>query len=185
MDDKKTVSKDWDYFTAGAVVLGDILNKAVPNGLEKYADEKLFQPLGITNYKWQITPTNVPNTAGGFQMNSLDNARYFQLYMDDGLYKEKQILSKSWVDASLTKHVSIPDTKNEAYGYLLWNKTYMVNDQPLEAFYASGNGGNKLMIFKDLGVTIVITATAYGQPYMHQQADEIIEDYLLPSIVRN
>jgi hypothetical protein len=43
-----------DYFTAGVVVLGDIIHKSVPNGLEKYAN-KVFQPLGITKYKWQFT----------------------------------------------------------------------------------------------------------------------------------
>jgi CubicO group peptidase (beta-lactamase class C family) len=50
MDKSKTNGKKWDYFTAGVVLLGDILDKKVPNGLEKYADEKLFQPLDITKY---------------------------------------------------------------------------------------------------------------------------------------
>ena len=49
LDNKKVSGKEWDYFTAGAVVLGDILNKSVPNGLEKYAEQNLFQPLGITD----------------------------------------------------------------------------------------------------------------------------------------
>ncbi|MDP5169849.1 MAG: beta-lactamase family protein, partial [Bacteroidia bacterium] len=180
MDPEKQSGQDWEYFSAGAVLLGDILNKTVPSGLETYAEEKLFQPLGITDYTWQFTPTHVPNTAGGFQMNSLDNARYIQLYMNDGVYQGKQIVPKSWVDASMTKHVSIPDRENEFYGYLLWNKSFMVEDKPIEAFYASGNGGNKLMICKDLGIVIVLTSTAYGQPYMHIQAEEIIQDYVLP-----
>ncbi len=183
MDKSKTIGKDWDYFTAGAVILGDIINKSVPNGLEKYADAKLFKPLGITNYKWQYTPSNVPNTAGGFQMNSLDNARYGQLYLNNGVYNEQQLVPASWIKSSLTKQLEIPEIDNEFYGYLLWNKTYNVKDTPYETFYASGNGGNKIMIFNDLDVVIIITATAYGQPYMHHQADEIIEQYLLPAIL--
>jgi hypothetical protein len=39
------------------------------------------------------------------------------------------------------------------------------------------------MMIKDLGVVIVLTATAYGQPYMHAQADEIVEEYILPLIM--
>lgn len=185
MDEDKTIGKDWDYLTAGAVILGDILNKTVPDGLEKYADKKLFQPLGISNYKWQFTPTNVPNTAGGFQMNSLDNARYGQLYLNKGVYEDKQILSEIWVKSSLSKQIALPKTENEFYGYLLWNKKYSVNNNEIEAYYASGNGGNKIMIFNDIGVVVLITATAYGQPYMHQQADEIIENYIIPSILGN
>lgn len=40
VDGNKTKNPRWDYFTAGVVLLGDILNKTVPGGLEKYADEK-------------------------------------------------------------------------------------------------------------------------------------------------
>ncbi len=183
MNENEIAGKEWDYFTAGAVLLGDILNNTVPNGLEKYADEKLFQPLDISNYTWQFTPTNVPNTAGGFQMSSLDNARYGQLYLNKGVYKEKQILHPTWVKSSLSKQLALPEMKNNFYGYLFWNKTYNVNNVEIEAYYASGNGGNKIMILNDIGTVVVITATAYGQPYMHLQADEIIEKYILPAII--
>ena len=183
MDNNKTIGKDWDYFTAGAVILGDVLNNSVPNGLEKYSEEKLFQPLGITTYKWQFTPSNVPNTAGGFQMSGLDNARYGQLYLNKGAYKEKQIIPKTWVKSSLTKQIALPNMENDFYGYLFWNKTYTINDVGVEAYYASGNGGNKILIFNDIGAVIVITATAYGQPYMHLQADEIVEKFILPILL--
>ena len=43
MDNIKSNGKQWDYFTAGVILLGDILNKSVPNGLEKFANEKLFK----------------------------------------------------------------------------------------------------------------------------------------------
>jgi CubicO group peptidase (beta-lactamase class C family) len=69
--------------------------------------------LGISNYKWQFTPTNVPNTAGGFQMNSLDNARYGQLYLNKGVYEEKQILPELWVKSSLSKQIALPKRENE------------------------------------------------------------------------
>lgn len=183
MDNDKVINKNWDYFTAGVVVLGDILNKTVPGGLKIYADDKLFQPLGIKSYKWQFTPTNVPNTAGSFQMSALDNARWGQLYLDNGMYNNKQILPKSWVQSSLFKHVAIPSRNNEYYGYLFWNKSYQLNDQKFESYYANGNGGNRIVVFKDIGIIIVITATAYNQAYAHYQTDEIIEKYLLPAIL--
>jgi CubicO group peptidase (beta-lactamase class C family) len=184
MNTNKTIGNEWNYFTAGAVILGDILNKTVPEGLEKYADKKLFQPLGITNYKWQFTPTNVPNTAGGFQMSSLDNARYGQLYLNNGMYKEKQILSEKWVESSLSKQIALLKRENEFYGYFLWNKKYNVNNKEIEVYYASGNGGNKIFIFNEIDALVVITATAYNQPYGHHQIDEIIEGFILPFLMK-
>lgn len=179
-----SIKNKWHYFTAGVVLLGDILNKSVPNGLEKYADNKLFKPLEIKNYKWQYTPQNVPNTAGGIQMNALDFAKYGQLYKNNGIWNNQQILSKTWVEKTLTKQKQITNRDNEYYGYLFWNKTFKANNKDYEAFYCAGNGGNYIIIFKNEPLVIVITASAYGQYYAHPQVNEMITKYILPAVLK-
>ena len=184
VDSSKVNGKQWDYFTAGVVLLGDILNKSVPNGLEKYANKKLFTPLGIKNYKWQYTPQNVANTAGGLEMNALDFAKFGQLYKNNGVWNQQQILPKDWVAKSLSHQMQIPETEHEFYGYLFWNKTYAVNSKQYETYYSSGNGGNKIFIFKDQPIVVVITSTAYNTPYGHSQVDKLMTNYLLPAIFK-
>ena len=61
----------------------------------------------------------------------------------------------------------------------------MSENNKYEAYYCSGNGGNKIIIFKNDPLVIVITSTAYNKSYGHYQADEIVENYLLPSFVRS
>ncbi|HKO78074.1 MAG TPA: serine hydrolase [Flavobacterium sp.] len=184
MDSLKSNGKQWDYFTAGVVLLGDILNKSVPNGLEEYADKKLFKPLNIDKYQWQYTPQKVVNTAGGLQMTSLEFAKIGQLYKNKGRWEGQQILSKEWVDKTFTRQIQIPERLNEFYGYLFWNKTYTVNGKNYETFYCAGNGGSKIFIFKDLPLTIVITAKAYNRPYGHPQVDKMMEEYILPAVIK-
>lgn len=181
IDKTKVTDKRWDYFTAGVVVLGDIIHKSVPNGLEKYADKNLFQPLGITKYKWQFTPQKVANTAGSLQLRSLDFAKFGQLYKNDGAWNGKQILSQEWIAKSLSHQMTI--SEDEYYGYLFWNKTYKVNGMDYEVYYSSGNGGNRIFIFKNRPIVIVITSTAYNTPYGHKQVDKIMQDYLIPVII--
>lgn len=180
VDKTKVAQKRWDYFTAGVIVLGDIIHKSVPNGLEKYADENLFHPLGITDYKWQYTPQKVANTAGSLQLRSLDYAKYGQLYKNKGSWNGRQILSQDWVTKSLSHQMKIGD--GEYYGYLFWNKTYKVKDAEYEVYYSSGNGGNRIFIFKDKPIVIVITSEAYNTPYGEKQVDKIMEEYLIPTI---
>lgn len=182
--DSTQAKDEWHYFTAGVVLLGDILNQIVPGGLEKYADEKLFKPLGITQYKWQYTPQKVANTAGGIRMNTLDFAKYGQLYKNKGKWNGKQILPKEWVNKTFTRHKTIPSRENEFYGYLFWNKKYNVNGKEYETFYCAGNGGNKIFIFKDQPLVVVITATAFNAPYSHSQVDKMIEDFILPAVLQ-
>jgi CubicO group peptidase (beta-lactamase class C family) len=179
-----SLKEKWHYFTAGVILLGDILNKVAPNGLEKYADNKLFKPLGITSYKWEYTPQNVPNTAGGIQMNALDFAKYGQLYKNGGTWIGRQILSKDWIGKTFTKQKQITGRDNEYYGYLFWDKTYKANNKEYEAFYCAGNGGNYILIFKNEPLVIVITASAYGQYYAHSQVTEMLSKYLLPALTK-
>jgi CubicO group peptidase (beta-lactamase class C family) len=184
MNQKDPASKHWSYFTAGVVLLGDILHKALPGGLEAYADKKLFAPLGIENYQWQYTPQNVANTAGGLQLRALDFAKYGQLYKNGGAWKGKQILPQKWAQASLSKQVARTEQSSGGhYGYLFWNDTLMLGQQTYEVAYATGNGGNKIFIFKDLPFVIVITATAYNTAYGHSQVDQMMSNYILPAIL--
>ncbi|MFD2519619.1 serine hydrolase domain-containing protein [Emticicia soli] len=184
MDNSKANGKRWDYFTAGVVVLGDVIDKSVHGGLEKYADKKLFSPLGIKNYEWQYTPQKVANTAGGLRMSTLDYARYGQLYQNKGKWKGKQLLSASWVAKTFTKQLPIGGRDNEYYGFLFWNKTFTIKGKNYETFYCTGNGGSKIYVFKDIPLTVVITAKAYGRPYGHPQVDKMMQEYILPAVIK-
>lgn len=184
IDPSKTNGGKWDYFTAGTIVLGDILDKKVPGGLEKYADEKLFNPLNITKYQWQYTPQNVANTAGSLQMRSLDYAKYAQLYKNGGTWNGKQILPQQWVQKTFSHQIQIPERDKEFYSYLFWNKTVLYKGKNYETYYCAGNGGNEFIIFKDLPIVIIITSKAYNKPYGHPQADRIVQDFILPAILK-
>ncbi len=184
IDQSKKNGKKWDYFTAGTIILGDILNKRVPEGLEKYADNKLFKPLNITKYQWQYTPQNVANTAGSLQMRSLDYAKYAQLYKNNGIWNGNQILSKEWIQKTFAHQIKIPERENEFYSYLFWNKSIEYKGKHYETYYCAGNGGNEFIIFKDLPLVIIITSKAYNKPYGHPQAEKIVKDFILPAILK-
>lgn len=173
--------KKWSYFTAGVVVTGDILDKTVPEGLENYADKKLFQPLGITRYQWQLTPQQKPSLAGGLRMRALDFAKFGQLYKNDGVWNGKTILDKDWIKKSFTNYFT-DQSGFEGYGYLFWRKVYTAGNRSFEAFQSSGNGGNKIIMFTQIPVVIVITAQAYNKPYAHQQSEKIVQEYFLPAL---
>lgn len=182
MEENRVIGEEFTYFTAGVVVLGDIIHQSVPNGLVSYADKKLFKPLGITNYKWEYTPQNIGNTAGGIRLRALDFAKYGQLYKNNGLWDGQQLLSNEWVKKSLDNQLPLT-TNNAYYGYLFWNKTFSVNNNNYNVSYCSGNGGNKIYIFKDLPFVVVLTSSAYNNPSAHANADKMMTEYILPALL--
>ena len=184
MDKTESIGKRWKYFTAGSVVLGDVIHKSVPHGLEEFAKINFFEPLNILNYQWQYTPKKVPSTAGGLALKSLDLAKFGQMYQDGGVWKGKQIVSKTWVEKSFTKHIALPENYKGFYGYQFWNKRFEINGKSYEAWYCTGNGGNKIYIFKDVPFIVVVTASAYGTAYAHVQVKKMMEEYILPAILQ-
>ena len=184
MDPAKENGKQWDYFTAGVFALGAGLDRSIPGGLERYADKVLFKPLGITRYEWAHTPQKVVNTAGGLMMSSLDYAKFGQLYKNGGRWNGVQVLPEEWVAKSFQKYLTVPNNVDTYYGLLFWNKTYHVGGRPYETFFCTGNGGNKIFVFTDQPLVVVVTATAYGKPYMHTQVDKMMELYILPAVTK-
>src|SRR5271166_4062881 len=80
----------FSYCTGGVFTLSEVLEKVTGARADRYAREKLFQPLGITNLEWVYSPMNVPQTGGGLRMTSRDLLKIAQLYLDGGEWQGKR-----------------------------------------------------------------------------------------------
>ncbi|WP_230552427.1 serine hydrolase domain-containing protein [Teredinibacter turnerae] len=173
--------RSFSYCTAGVVTLGAVLEQATKTKVAEFAQRNLFDPLEIKSVEWQYTPTGLAMTGGGLNMRSADLLKLAQLYLNAGQWQGKQIISSEWVKTSTSAHVQIDDEMT--YGYLWWLKSFSDNKKDYNAFYMSGNGGNKVVALPDLNMAIVITSTNYNTRGMHEQTDRLITEYILPSRV--
>ncbi|HEX9656408.1 MAG TPA: serine hydrolase, partial [Bacteroidota bacterium] len=49
-------------------------------------------------------------------------------------------------------------------------------------YYMTGNGGNKAMVFPDLDMVVVITATNYNVRGAHELTDRLLTDFILAAV---
>jgi CubicO group peptidase (beta-lactamase class C family) len=173
--------RNFSYCTGGVFVLSEILQKATGMRTDRYAREKLFVPLGISNAQWVYSPLNVPQTGGGLRLSSRDLLAVGQLYLDGGRWGGRQIIAEDWVKNSTRPHARIDEATE--YGYLWWLKSFKSADRSYPAFFMSGNGGNKVVVVPQLDLVVVITSTNYNAPGMHQQSEKLLTDYILASVV--
>jgi CubicO group peptidase (beta-lactamase class C family) len=89
-------------------------------------------------------------------------------------------VEEAWVKASTRPHARI-DEETE-YGYLWWLKSFKSGEKSDPAFFMSGNGGNKVMVFPGLDLSVVITSTNYNTKGMHQQTERLVTEYALRAI---
>lgn len=176
--EKSPYGRSFSYCTAGTVVLGDVIQK-LTGSIEKYTEERLFHPLGITNCQWQYIPTGNPMTGGGLGLRSMDLMKLASLYLQKGMWYGKEIIDEEWVDKSTMKQAFVNYGSGYSYGYLWWISEF----DGEEAFYMSGTGGNKVLVFKDLDLVVVVTSQNYGGGgSAHQEVETIISDYIIKAV---
>lgn len=170
----------WSYCTAGATTLGGVLERATATPIPVFAAQSLFIPLGIDTVAWQFTPLGHAQTGGGLAMRSRDLLRVAQLYADGGRYGDRQLIAGSWIAASVRPHARVND--DTEYGYLWWLRRFGAGSD--RSYYMAGNGGNKVMVFPELGVTAVVTGTNFGSGDAHALTDRLVEEFLLQAAPR-
>ena len=170
----------FSYCTGGVFTLSEVLEKATGQRTDRYAQEKLFGPLGITDAQWVYSPMNIPQTGGGLRLTSRDLLKIAELYRGGGVWHGVRIVDEAWVRASTQPHAEIDDQTE--YGYLWWLKTFKSGGKGYPAYFMSGNGGNKIAVFPGLELAVVITSTNYGTRGMHEQTEKLLTDYILAAV---
>jgi len=172
--------RSFSYCTAGVVTLGAIVERATKLRLDRFAHDALEAPLGIAEVKWNFSPLGVGVGGGGTRYRSRDLAKIGEMVRLGGRWQGRQIISKSWIDASLTNHVQARE--GVEYGYLWWHFHFPAKGRDRDVWAASGNGGNEIFILPEEELVTVITSTAYNKPYGHKQSNEIYADFVLKAL---
>ena len=176
----------------GPDILSGILVKSTGQSVLDFATEYLFGPLGITVENnvvfhnkeeqeayikaknvsgWVVDPAGV-NTAGwGLALTPVDMAKIGQLYLDGGMWKDKQIVSAQWIDESTKEHSRCNRSKL-SYGYLWW----IINDKE-HAYAAMGDGGN--VIYVNAEKEMVISIASFYLPNAKDRI-KLIKEYIEP-----
>jgi CubicO group peptidase (beta-lactamase class C family) len=170
----------WHYCTAGTFLLGQVLERATRVPAEAYFTTHLFSPLGITRWKFSRSPTAELMAGGQLQITTRDLARIGWLVLEEGRWQGKQVVDRDWIRQSLTRrrHALL----DQEYGYQFWWQTYHHRCGTTDAWFMSGNGGNQVAMFRELGAVVVVTRTHYNQKGMHAQTKALIETEILPEL---
>ena len=147
----------FNYNSGATELLAHIFEKATGQDIEEYAAKNLFAPLGIDQYFWKRTPLGLADTEGGLYFERHDLAKIAYLYLQNGVWDGKQIVSPSWVKDSLTPFATASAARREKYGFKWWLFPYS-KDDPRLAFGGQGFGGQKSIVIPAYDLVIVFTA---------------------------
>ena len=173
--------ESFSYATSGVVTLGNVITRASGMRIPAFTDQFLFGPLGITEYRWPGTSSlgdqGLAMTGGGLNLRPRDILKFGQLFLNEGEWNGKQIISKAWITESTTRK-----STREDFAYLWKVKERKVNGRNLHSIEAWGNGGQFILIFPSLELVAVFTGENYGLFPEMEQPFEMIDQFILPAI---
>ena len=174
------IGEHFSYCTGGVVALGRVIERLSGKPVPDFANEVLFQPLGIKNPKWDETPRGHTDTGGHLRLSLRGLHKIGQLVAGDGAWEGRQLFSKRWIETMTKVHTPIPE-RRQKYGYLWWYDEGSVGGVDITLHYAHGNGGNFIFIVPELGVVAAFTGTNYGKPSQFT-ALQIFASRIVPAI---
>ncbi len=111
----------FSYNSMNSYILARIIEKLSGTPFIEYVDKRLFAPLGIKNYFWEMGPEGTEKGGWGLYMSAESWAKVGLMMLSGGVFAGKRILSSAWVKLSTAFHSEPPmSTGDFNYGYQLW-----------------------------------------------------------------
>jgi CubicO group peptidase (beta-lactamase class C family) len=158
--------------------------------LEKIAGEPLpemfyrlvAKPMRMGKYHLFLQPTGQPYGGGGHHFTTRDFMKFTQLFLNDGKWEDRQIVSREWAQTSGAALRVISPTSGQTYGYL-WNSfAYPYRGRKLHAYFPGGNGGQVYIGIPDLDLLIAFTGGNYADRVLFRAQREFVPDDILPAV---
>jgi CubicO group peptidase (beta-lactamase class C family) len=149
----------WSYSSATTQLLARII-RDITGGPEQtlaFAWRELFNPLGMRNVTLEFDASGTLQGSANMLASARDWARFGLLYLNDGVVGGKRILHEDWVDFCAAA------TLDTDYGAGFWTnrsqheyaKGRVRLGIPRDAFFASGNLGQRIVIIPSQHLVVV------------------------------
>lgn len=166
------------YNSAATYMLSAILQKVTGEKLVDYLEPRLFQPLNIKKPHWDSCPKGINTGGWGLRITTEDIAKLGQLYLQQGQWQGKQLISKEWVTMATSKQTSNgsnPDNDwEQGYGFQFWQCRY-------GNYRGDGAMGQFCIVFPEHDAVLAVTSGTFRMDLVMQVAWET----LLPAFQAN
>jgi CubicO group peptidase (beta-lactamase class C family) len=165
------------YNSAGPYILTAILQRATGRPAVEYLREKLFGPMGITNFNWPADEAGIYYGHSHLELRPVDMLKFGYLFLNEGNWSGRQLVSRGWVDQATIKHADTLGKMNTAedfgYGYNWWMNGF-------GGYSAHGASGQYIFVLPEMDLTEVFTGgyDDAGFPTNY----ELMRTFIIPAI---
>jgi len=142
------------YYNSGnSHLLSALITQLTGRTAEDFARNRLFGPLGITNYSWPKDPLGQSYGGWGLSLKPRDMAKIGYLYLRHGRWGDQQLLPPQWIETISHANVNMhfPGDRDLRYANQFWALPEK------HVFMTVGYHCQVIMVLPDLDIVAVTT----------------------------
>lgn len=164
----------FQYNTSATYMQSAMVQRATGQTVLDYLKPRLFEPLGIADPTWELSPEGISTGGYGLSIRTEDIAKFGQLYLQKGKWEGKQLVPAAWVEAATARQTSNGSNPksdwDQGYGYQFWRCRH-------GAYRGDGAFGQYCIVLPEQDAVIAITSGLRDM----QAVLNIVWDKLLPA----
>jgi CubicO group peptidase (beta-lactamase class C family) len=163
----------WSYNSGGIELLGGVIEQTTGYHVNEFAEEFMFEPIGIDYYTWWRPFASMQyGCGGGLNLKPRDMARFGYLYLNEGNWNGTQVVSSEWVNVSSQMYYDTGSWYH--YGYTWWGI-------PGYTLYeATGHYEQKIFIIPEEDIVVVFTGDIQDEDW--HPSDYFVIEYVIPAL---
>ncbi len=167
------------YNSGASHLLSEIVAAVTGDSTIRFADQRLFDPIGVNRPRWQRAPGGEVSGGFGLELTVRDLARFGLLALRRGEWNGSQLVSSAWFEAATSYQASGDTTGYASYGYHWW----VITDGPYPAYFGLGYGSNYLYVVPALDLIVVVLKGFENPPASVSIVRPLIENYFVPAVI--
>jgi CubicO group peptidase (beta-lactamase class C family) len=177
------------YNTGASLLLSRVVEQATGLTTAAFAQDVLFDPLGITGWVWPSSPEGHSITGEDLELTPRDMAKIGLLLLSEGQWAGDQLIPEEWIDISTAVHVTYAQgVETFEYGYQWWrfrdDLTVAAALETNDAYFAWGNGGQFIIVVPHLRMVVVMTGANYTSGDVDSSVQlALFRDYIASAVV--
>jgi CubicO group peptidase (beta-lactamase class C family) len=148
----ETPGTHFQYSDSNYYLISSVIKKITGQNSQELIKEKIFTPLGITNYTFATDTKGNFMGATGLYLTAIDVTKLGYMIMNYGKYDDKQVVSEDYIQTACNKIVN-SDGGNTYYGYSIWSRTDIKN-----IIYGNGMLGQYMIIDFNRGIVSAVVS---------------------------
>lgn len=149
---------NWDFNTLCHILMEHTEQDFFEDFKEKIADPIQMEDFRLMDCYYHLEAEHSQYPAYPFRMSARDLARIGQLFLQEGKWNDRQLISADWIRESTKSYSENTRTEGRGYAYMWWTGIY--GSDPVN-YSAQGVGNQAIIVYPTEKIVMVNRANTY------------------------